>query len=110
MQERKDVCIGKRCYAFVHRVVTDERDGGTQRDEDKGPFDHIQGDELWAEGQRVVGTMDLEDVLVCVWGTKELHHRGKKDGLDMFVGIENVDAGDKVVILDGGKVLFPGRR
>ena len=48
--------------------------------------------------------MDQEDIMVCVrvCGTKELYHLGKEDGIDMFVGIENVDAREKGGILDGG--------
>ena len=48
--------------------------------------------------------MDQENILVCVrvWGARELYHLGKEDGLDMFVGIENVDAWEKGGVLDGG--------
>ena len=105
LRKREDICVGERHHAFVHRVVPEEtRDGGALRDKDEGPLDHIHGDELRAEGRRVVGTMDQENILVHVhvWGTRELYHLGKEDGLDMFVGVENVDAWEKGGILDGG--------
>jgi hypothetical protein len=34
----------------------------------------------------------------------------EKDGLDMFVGVEDVDSGEKGGMLDGGEALLPGRR
>jgi hypothetical protein len=64
----------------------------------RAPLDNIHGDELGVKGRGVIGTMDQEDipVCVCIWGTRELHHLGEKDRLQVFVSIENVTPGKMV--------------